>query len=302
MKTLVTGGGGFIGGHLVEQLLNDGHDVISMDIFPNGIPNNSFTKKHKNLKFVEDDVANEQSIFPHFSGIDWVFHLACLGGQMPSIERPTDYYRTNVNGTLWVLEACKKANVKRIIYCASTTCYGEPDKLPTPEDSEIKLEYPLSVTKYLGEVLALSWNTIYQVPVNSVRFTTVYGNQSSFSKSFGSVLTPFLNKKLSNEPYTVVGDGSQTRDFTFVSDAVDACLAVVKSNVVGEAFNVGSGDHKSINDLISFLGGGDVTYLPDNPGEAKHTLHDITKIKTLIGWDPKISLQDGVKIILNTIK
>jgi UDP-glucose 4-epimerase len=302
MRCLVTGGAGFIGSHLVDRLVEDGHDVVVVDSFATGrIENLATHKGSARVRVVQADVADHEAIRPHFEGIERVFHLAALADIVPSIQKPLAYHRANVDGTISVLEACRAAGVKRVVYAASSSCYGLPDVYPTPETAEARPQYPYALTKYIGEKYALFWNELYDLPVVSLRFFNVFGPRSRTSGAYGAVFGVFLAQKLANKPLTVVGDGSQTRDFTFVSDIVDAVVTAAASNVRGEAMNVGSDATVSVNRLVSLLGG-DVVHIPKRPGEPDRTHADISKIQRLLGWKPKMRFEDGVNVMLANIE
>ena len=302
LKTIVTGGAGFIGSHLVDRLLADGHEVIVIDNFSNGRRENlEQHKNNKKLKIIDADVANFQKIEPHFKGVEWVFHLAALADIVPSIKDPLKYYRSNVDGTVSVLEASRMHNIKRFVYTASSSCYGIPDNYPTKESDEIRTEYPYALTKYVGETCTLHWGKVYKLPVVSLRLFNAYGPRSRTTGTYGAVFGVFLAQKLAGKPFTVVGDGNQTRDFTFVSDIAEAFIAAAKSNVKNEIINIGTGAPQSVNKLVELLGGKEVTHIPKRPGEPDHTKADITKAKKLLNWAPKVSFEDGVKIMLNNI-
>lgn len=302
-RVIVTGGAGFIGSHLVERLLKDGHEVTVLDDFSTGRPENlAHLKENSHLKVNRVDVSDCLAIQPHFKDIDWVFHIAALADIVPSIQKPYTYHKANVDGTVSVLEAARAAGVKRFIYAASSSCYGIPDKYPTPEIAPIKPMYPYALTKYIGEKYVLHWNRVYQLPCLSLRFFNVYGPRSRTSGTYGAVFGVFLAQKLAGKPFTVVGDGKQTRDFTFVTDVVEALMAAAKSSLSGKVFNVGSGDTYSVNRLVELLGNeAGVAYVPRRPGEPDCTLADISHIKTELGWAPKVSLEQGVKILLENI-
>ncbi|MBI2789356.1 MAG: SDR family oxidoreductase [Elusimicrobia bacterium] len=300
-KALVTGGAGFIGSHLVDRLLADGHEVVVLDNFSTGRPQNlAHQKDNPLLTLIQADVCENERIAPHFQGVDWVFHLAALADIVPSIERPTDYFRANVVGTQSVLEAARAAAVKRFIYAASSSCYGIPDAYPTPETAEIRPQYPYAMTKRLGEELALHWAQVYGMPVVSTRFFNVYGPRSRTSGTYGAVFGVFLAQKINGKPFTVVGDGAQTRDFTFVTDVAAALVKAAGSSVTGEIFNVGSGSTYSVNRLVELLGG-PVVHLPKRPGEPDCTFADISKIGKALGWKPRMTIEEGVKIMLDNI-
>jgi UDP-glucose 4-epimerase len=237
----------------------------------------------------------------HFSGVDLVFHLAALADIVPSIEKPLEYFQSNVMGTLNVLESSRKFGIKKIIYSASSSCYGIPEDLPTSETSKIMPQYPYALTKYLGEQLVLHWNNVYKLQAISLRFFNVFGTRSRTSGAYGAVFGVFLAQKLNGKPFTVVGDGDQTRDFTYVTDVADAFISAAESDLSGEAFNVGSGNHYSVNQLIALLGG-DVVNIPRRPGEPDCTFADVSKISRMLGWKAKVSLKEGVQQMLDRLE
>ena len=298
---VVTGGAGFIGSHLVERLLHDGLRVTVLDDFSTGRPENlAHLDGQAGLRVVQADVADERAIKPLFRGADWVFHLAALADIVPSIERPTDYFRANVIGTQAVLEAARAAGVKRFVYAASSSCYGTPDSFPTPETAVIRPQYPYALTKRLGEELVLHWGKVYGLPVVSLRLFNVYGPRSRTSGAYGAVFGVFLAQKLAGRLYTVVGEGKQTRDFTFVTDIAAALARAAQSDARGEVFNVGSGHSYSVNRLVELLGG-PVTHIPKRPGEPDRTFADISKIRRVLGWEPRVPLEEGVRRMLENI-
>ncbi len=300
-KAIVTGGAGFIGSHLVERLLQEECLVTVLDNFSNGRRQNlAHLGSPKNLAVHDVDVSDYEKILPFFKGVDWVFHLAALADIVPSIVKPLDYYRSNVTGTVSVLEASRQSGVKRFLYTASSSCYGIADVHPTSETAEIKPQYPYALTKYLGEQAALHWGLVYKLPVISLRLFNVYGPRSRTTGAYGAVFGVFLAQKLAGKPYTVVGDGKQTRDFTFVTDVVDAFLCAARSSVSGEIFNVGSGNTYSVNKLVGLLGG-EIVYIPKRPGEPDITFADTKKIIKKLGWQPKVSFEKGVKTMLDHI-
>lgn len=296
MKALVTGGAGFIGSHLADLLLKEGHEVVVLDNLNGG--------RLKNLpqgcQFHKVDI-RENNLLPYFDGIDWVFHLAALADIVPSIENPRQYFEVNVQGTFNVLEAAKKANVKRFTYAASSSCYGIPESYPTAETAKIQPQYPYALTKYLGEELVLHWEKVYQLPANSLRLFNVYGPRSRTSGTYGAVFGVFLSQKLHGKPFTVVGDGTQTRDFTFVTDVARAFYATACSSLTGQVFNVGSSNHYSVNRLVELLQGKCV-HIPKRPGEPDCTFADVSKIKKMLSWEAKVSFENGVAQILDCIE
>ena len=227
------------------------------------------------------------------AGANWVFHLAALADIVPSIENPVAYHGANVDGTVSVLEAARKAKVQRLVYAASSSCYGLATEFPTPETARIAPAYPYALTKWIGERYVMHWQQVYGVPAVSLRLFNVYGPRARTSGTYGAVFGVFLAQKLSGQPFTVVGDGTQTRDFTYVTDVASAFLAAAESGLEGEILNVGSGGTYSVNRLVELLGG-PVTYLPKRPGEPDCTFADTTKIIGRLGWRPRTSLEAGV--------
>jgi len=298
-KIIITGGAGFIGSHLVDALLENGSQVTVLDNFSTGRLQNI---KHvlDKIQLIECDISKPGKWQNKFKNVEKVFHLAALADIVPSIENPDSYYQSNVNGTFNVLEACRKHNINKVVYSASSSCYGIPDEYPTKETAEIRHQYPYALTKYLGEQLIMHWCQVYNLPAVSLRFFNVYGPRSRTSGTYGAVFGVFLAQKLAGKPYTVVGDGTQTRDFTFVSDIVDAIIAAVESDVSGEIINVGSDNTYSVNQLVKLLGG-EVVHIPKRPGEPDCTWADISKAKQLLNWQPKVSLEEGVGILLDNI-
>lgn len=300
--TLVTGGAGFIGSHLVDALLEKGHRVVVLDNFSTGRYENLAHIKKDDARFIikQADVCDFEAINEYFKDVDWVFHLASMADIVPSITNPMAYHRSNVDGTVSVLESSAKAGVKRFIYAASSSCYGIADILPTPETAGIKPEYPYALTKYIGECYCLHWAKIYKMPCVSLRLFNVYGPRSRTSGTYGAVFGVFLAQKLAGRPFTVVGDGKQTRDFTYVSDVVSSFIAAAESDLTEEIFNVASGNTYSINRITELLGGEKV-YIPKRPGEPDCTFADISKIRRLLGYKPRVSIEAGVKILLENI-
>ncbi len=298
MRALITGGAGFIGSHLAELLLGEGHEVVAVDSLASGrTANLKQLGKNPKLSFHQVDIRDADALGACFAGVDWVFHLAGLADIVPSIEAPGAYFQTNVQGTLNVLECSRAARVKRLVYAASSSSYGIPDVYPTPETSPIQPQYPYALTKYMGEELVLHWAQTYKLPAASLRLFNVYGPRSRTTGAYGAVFGVFLAQKIHGKPFTVVGDGRQTRDFTYVTDVVRAFLAAARSDVSAVAMNVGSGNHYSVNRLVELLGG-DVVYIPKRPGEPDCTFGDTARIRDLLDWAPRVSLEEGVASML----
>jgi len=296
---VVTGGAGFIGSHLVTRLLAEGYDVRVIDNFATGRRKNlAHLAQEKQLAVLERDVAEASGLEQDFCGSEVIFHLAGLADIVPSIERPEAYYRANVSGTFNVMQAARAAGVRRVLYAASASCYGLPAVYPTPEGSPVTPRYPYALTKYLGECLVMHWGQVYGIDTTSLRLFNVYGPRSRTTGAYGAVFGVFLAQKLAGLPFTVVGDGSQTRDFTFVSDVVEAFFrASLSARAAGEIMNVGSGNTYSVNRLVELLGG-PVTYIPRRPGEPDQTFADVSKIEALLDWRARVAFEDGVATML----
>jgi UDP-glucose 4-epimerase len=302
-NAIVTGGAGFIGSHLTELLLNRGYRVCVIDNFSTGRPENlDFLKGNPALTLVEADINDIKKIKTYFNGAHFVFHLAALADIVPSIVNPLSYHRANVDGTISVLEAVREVcpGLTKFVYTASSSCYGIPDTFPTPETAEIRPQYPYALTKYLGESIALHWGQVYKLPVVSLRLFNVYGPRSRTSGTYGAVFGVFLAQKLAGIPFTLVGDGTQTRDFTYVGDVASAFLAAAGSDCLNQIFNVGSGNTYSVNRLVELLEG-PVTYIPKRPGEPDCTFADTARIRKKLKWKPEVSFEKGVSILLKNI-
>ena len=300
-KCIVTGGAGFIGSNLVEKLINSNYKINIIDNLSTGLKSNLKTFEKK-INFYEKDISDiEQLDDIIFEDVDYIFHLAGLADIVPSIENPEKYFKSNVLGTLNVLQKSKKHKIKKFIYAASASCYGIPRKFPITEKSEIITEYPYALTKNLGEQMVMHWAKVYKIPYISLRFFNAYGQRSRTTGAYGAMFGVFLAQKLNKLPLTIVGDGSQTRDFIHVNDLVDAVVKAAEHPIKNEIFNVASGVETSVNTIADIIGGKKIS-IPKRPGEPDRSLADISKIKKLIGWKPRISINEGVKMLLKDIE
>ncbi|MGE0651209.1 MAG: NAD-dependent epimerase/dehydratase family protein, partial [Alphaproteobacteria bacterium] len=252
------------------------------------------------FEFLNGDIRALAADHPLFKDAEYVFHFAGIGDIVPSIEKPVEYMSVNVQGTVRVLEAARAAKVRKFVYAASSSCYGLA-QVPTREDHPISPRYPYALSKYQGEQAAFHWHLVYGLPVNSIRIFNAYGTRSRTSGAYGAVFGVFLKQKLAGKPFTVVGDGTQTRDFLYATDVAEAFLAAAEARVSGEVFNLGAGNPQSVNRLIELLGG-DVVHIPKRPGEPDCTWADIGKITSVLGWGPKVSFEEGVLRILDNIE
>ncbi len=304
MRCIVTGGAGFIGSHLVDKLLELGHKVIVIDNFSTGRESNLFgAVKHDGLLDIKCVDVTDTRIRLLFKDVDWVFHLAGLADIVPSMNNPWAYYNSNVTGTLSVLEACREYGIKKLVYAASSSCYGIPRRYPTPETAKIQPMYPYALTKYMGEQLVLHWGRVYKLPTISLRLFNVFGPRM-WSSTYGGIFKVFLAQKYHNKPFTRVGDGTQERDFIFISDVADAFVKAVEFEGREKVFNIGSGFPYSINELIYELSGleAKIIQIPKRPREPSKTHADITRARNSLLWEPKVSFYEGIQIMLKHIE
>ena len=298
---VVTGGAGFIGSHMVDLLIARGFTVRVIDSLVGGRLDNLKQHQHNpQLDVNVSDIRDVKPGSPLFDGARYVFHFAGVGDIVPSIEKPVDYLSANVMGTVAALEAAKSAGVAKFVYAASSSCYGVATDVPTNEQAPIRLEYPYALSKWMGEEAVLHWGRVYRLPVLSIRIFNAYGPRSRTTGAYGAVFGVFLAQKLKGKPFTVVGDGTQTRDFVFVTDLARAFLAAAESNSRQEYYNVGAGSPQSVNRLVELLGG-EVVHVPKRPGEPDCTWADIGKIRRELGWEPQVSFDVGVSEMLSHI-
>ena len=298
---VVTGGAGFIGSHMVDLLLKKGFKVRVLDNLQSGrISNLEHLNNNPDFVFEEIDIRNLSIDSPLFEKAKYVFHFAGIGDIIPSIERPTEYMETNVQGTVRVLECARGAAVEKLVYAASSSCYGLAST-PTREDHPITPQYPYALSKYHGEQAVIHWHQVYGLPVNSIRIFNTYGTRVRTTGVYGAVFGVFLKQKLSGHPFTVVGDGNQRRDFIYVTDVTRGFFAAAETEISGEIFNLGSGNPQSINRLVELLGG-EIVYVPKRPGEPDCTWADIGKITTDLVWQPTVRFEEGVAMMLVDIE
>ena len=286
---------------MVDLMISKGHEVRVIDNLVCGrLENLSNHKKNKKFKFYNADINDKNLKDSFFKNLDFVFHFAGIGDIVPSINYPDKYFQTNVFGTLNILEKINKnSKVKKFVYAASSSCYGV-GKTPTKENETIQTLYPYALSKYQGEQLVLHWNNVYKLPVNSVRIFNAYGTRVKTSGAYGAVFGVFLKQKIEKKPFTLVGDGSQKRDFIYVTDVANAFYSVARRGNVGEIYNCGANNPKSIKYLIELLDG-EVVKLPKRPGEPDITWADTKKIEKDTGWKPTVSFEQGVKKMLKEI-
>lgn len=298
---VVTGGAGFIGSHMVDLLLAEGCTVHVIDNLSGGrLDNLEQCRGEAGLRVDTRDLREVAANDPLYRDASFVFHFAGIGDIVPSVERPIDYMSANVIGTVHALEGARWAGVEKFVYAASSSCYGLTDELPTTEYAPIRAQYPYALSKFQGEEATLHWGQVYRLPVNSLRIFNAYGPRSRTTGAYGAVFGVFLAQKLAGKPLTVVGDGTQRRDFLYVTDVARAFHLAARTEHVQQVYNLGAGQPQSVNRLVELLGGA-VVHLPKRPGEPDCTWADISKIRQDLGWQPRVTFQEGVAAMLANI-
>lgn len=287
---LVTGGAGFIGTTVVHFLVEHGHTVKVVDDLTAG----KRERLPDSIDFYELDIRDTAALSTVCEGVDVLIHLAALPRLQFSIDHPQVAHDVNITGTLSVLEAARAAGVKRIVYAASSSAYGDQEILPLTTDLPPQPKTPYALQKYVGEAYMKLWSELFGLKTVSLRFFNVYGPHLDPDGAYALVIGRFLKLASQGQPLTVVGDGEQTRDFTHVRDVVSALYKAAQSDHVGrgEVFNVGAGVQTTVNELTRLIGG-EVTYVPARI-EAKHSLADIEVTKKVLNWEPKVRLEDGI--------
>ena len=297
---VVTGGAGFIGSHMVDLLVRRGFRVRVIDSLAGGREANlAHHRGNPQVSAEYQDVRGFEPGSALFQGARYIFHFAGIGDIVPSIEQPTEYLSANVQGTVRMLECARGAGVAKFVYAASSSCYGIAS-VPTSENHPIAPQYPYALSKYMGEMAAMHWHQVYKLPVNAIRIFNAYGTRSRTTGAYGAVFGVFLRQKLAGKPYTVVGDGKQSRDFVYVTDVAEAFWRAADTASSGRSYNVGAGNPQSVNRLVELLGG-EVVHLPKRPGEPDCTWADISRIRSELGWAPQVSFEEGVSRILADI-
>lgn len=299
-RAIVTGGAGFIGSHMVDLLVENDFDVIVIDNLTGGnLRNLASHKNNLNVTLVQRDIRSFSYDDPIFHKADFFFHFAGIGDIVPSIERPTEYMDVNVQGTVRMLECARYNSVKKFVYAASSTCYGIA-QVPTSESASIRPRFPYALSKYLGELACLHWGQVYGLPLNSLRIFNAYGTRSRTTGSYGAVFGVFLRQKIAGRAFTIVGDGTQKRDFVYVTDVARAFLLAALADTSGRVYNIGAGNPHSINRLCELLDG-PTEYIPKRPGEPDCTWADISLAATDLGWRPQVTFEQGVTNVLHEI-
>jgi len=300
MKTLVTGGAGFIGSNLVDRLIEENFDVVVIDNLESGYSKNLNSK----AEFYQLDLTkkeNEETILSALNGVDYVFHLAALPRVQPSIENPQKYHDANVNATLRMLKLSNEAGVKRFVFTSSSAVYGDTDEFPTSESAELNPLSPYGLHKLIGDQYCKLFSSIYDLETVCLRYFNVFGERMPMQGDYSLVMAVFAKQMLDKKPMTIRGDGEQKRDFVYVGDVARAnILAAITPNIgSGEVFNIGSGQNRSVNQIATLMGG--ETKNVDPVIEPRITLCDTSKASELLSWQPTVYVEDWIPIWKNQI-
>jgi len=292
MKTLVTGGAGFIGGHLVDQLISMDHEVVVLDNLSTGRKENINEK----ADFHEVDICDFETIKPLFNGIDVVFHLAALPRVPVSVKDPIKTSQINIMGTINVFKASHEAGVKRVMFASSSSVYGNENKPPFTEDMTPMPVSPYALQKRVGEQFAQLFSELYKTPIVILRYFTSYGPRMIFDSEYSLAIGKFFRLKKENKPLTIFGDGEQTRGFCYVMDIVGGNIKAMESANLkgGEIINIGGSEIVSVNQLADLMGG-EKEYLPPREGDVRFSMGDINKAKELIDWQPEFTFKQGIE-------
>ncbi len=291
-KILVSGGAGFIGSHLTDKLIEQGHNVVVID--------NLSTGKKENLNpqadFYNLDICDFDKIKPLFKDIDYVFHLAAIPRVPISVEDPVGTSKVNILGTINVFKAGIDAKVKRIVFASSSSVYGDQTRLPLQEDMIPNPISPYALQKLVGEQFAKLFTNLYKTPIICLRYFNVYGPRIDFDSDYSLVIGKFLKQKAEGKPLTIYGDGEQTRGFCYVDDIAEANIKAMESEKLkgGEVINISSGDSQTINYLAKLIGG-QVQYLSVRLGDILHTKADTARAENLLNWQPNVLFEEGFK-------
>ena len=300
-RVLITGGAGFIGSHTVDNFLKKGFKVRVIDNLIGGnLKNIEHLKNNSDFQFEKKDILNLGKIKKFIYECEYVVHFAGIGDIVPSIKYPKKYFENNVLGTVKVLDCLNLRKIKKFVYAASSSCYGKA-RTPTNEHHPINPLYPYALSKYQGEQVALHWHQVYKFPVNSIRIFNAYGTRSRTTGAYGAVFGVFLKQLIAKQPLTIVGDGSQRRDFLYVTDVAEAFYLATMTNKVDCIWNLGSGNPQSVKKLIQLLNPKKTIRIPKRPGEPDITFANIKKIQKDLKWQPKVSFEEGVGKILDNI-
>jgi nucleoside-diphosphate-sugar epimerase len=303
VRCLVTGGAGFIGSHIVEALTTLGADVVVLDNLIGGDQNNIASFKPQ---FVQGSILDEAVLNKAIQGCRYVFHLAALGSVPHSVERPMEYHDVDATGTVKVLQAARSAHVKRLMYSASSSAYGERPGLPKVETMAPDARSPYAAAKLAGEGYLTAFSASYGLDTVSLRYFNIFGPRQNPNSAYAAVIAAFAKAILSGKPPTIFGDGEQSRDFTFAHNAVHANLLGARHDkpLMGDVLNVACGQRVTLNQLApmmcKLLGREDLkpVYGPERAGDVKHSQADLSRIKQVLDYSPVVDLQPGLDATL----
>ena len=305
MKALVTGGAGFIGSHIVDRLLDDGHEVIVLDDFSTGHRSN--LTEHEALTIVEGDISKADTVNECMQGVDWVFHKAAVASVPKTVNDPVGSSLVNYHGTLNLLEAARNNNVKRFVFASSAALYGDEPTLPKVETMCPVTLSPYAVDKLASECACGMYTKLYGLETVCLRYFNVYGPKQDPSSPYSGVISIFTDKLKNNEIPTIFGDGEQTRDFVFVSDVVEANMkAITTDNGIGQFFNVATGKKITLNDLLKILSDiynieFNVNYSEPRMGDIKESYANIDKAINKLHWTPSVELKNGLEKLCKSL-
>jgi UDP-glucose 4-epimerase len=293
-KSLVTGGAGFIGSNLVDRLLKLGHEVVVIDNeYSDAHDQFYWNDKAQNYKY---DIRDYQNTRPLYDGVDYVFHIAAEARIQPAILNPIEAVSINSVGTCTVLQCSREVGVKRVIYSSTSSAYGM-NQSPNVETQIDDCLNPYSVSKVNGEKLCKMYTSLYGLPTIVFRYFNVYGERQPLKGQYAPLIGIFLRQRESGDPLTIVGDGNQRRDFTYVGDVVNAnILAAIKevdSDAFGQVYNVGTGNNHSVNEIARMISDNTVN-IPPRPGESRVTLANNQKLRSTFDWEPTMKLEDWI--------
>lgn len=299
-KFLVTGGAGFIGSHIVKRLVDDGAEVRVVDNFSTGQAER-LDALRSSIEFVKGDLAEHATAREIVDGVDLVIHQAAVPSVQRSVADPVATNRANVTATVNLLEACRDAQVRRIVFAASSSAYGDTKVLPKREDMPVNPLSPYALQKLIGEGYCKLYHDLFGLETVCLRYFNVFGPHQDPHSEYSAVIPKFITRLLANQPITIHGDGEQSRDFTFIDNVVEANLLALKApDAAGKMCNIGCGEHITLNRLVMLLEqhlgvNAKVIHAPPKPGDVRHSLADIERAKAVLHYRPKITVEEGLR-------
>ena len=298
---LVTGVAGFIGSNLADALLDRGYEVRGIDNFATGRKQNlTELRDTADFTFYEADIRDADTVRTVTDGVDYVFHQAAVPSVPRSVEDPVTSTDANCTGTATVLDAARKADVDTVVVASSSSVYGSTEQLPKVESMESQPESPYALSKYYTEKIALQFSDLYDIDTAALRYFNIFGPRQDPEGEYAAVIPKFISLMLDSEQPVIYGDGEQSRDFTFIDNAIQANILAAESDVTGEAFNVGCGGRVTINNLVDTLNNlldTDIDPIHDDPrpGDVRHSHAEISKAEDILGYEPEVGFSEGLK-------